>query len=335
MSGSVRLREWRYAAQSADAGVEHHVSEFGRRLPGTALEEVGRLLSTNSWMRDLLARWAPSGSAGPLRLAIRNGYMNFYRCGQSVARVEFGRGGATPSIRIHEKYVRPATGGGRYLQAAADEGLDERGRRCRWGGAEMLVAWMANSEGHRGAEKRAIDRLLEVSPKVVDLEMGLPAFGGRKGAPRMDMVALEEDGDGARIVFWEAKMIGDPRIRSNGIPEVFEQIASYEEYLGNVGRRTQVARAYRENCRILAAVHELVAARREVEPLDALVRAVSGPGCKLDVECKPRLLIFDDGRERRPGAWERHLEKLRARVAVAVTEPGARAVIEALAMEGG
>ena len=39
-------------------------------------------------MRDLLAEWAPSGTPGSLRLAVRNGYLNFYHLGQSVSKVE-------------------------------------------------------------------------------------------------------------------------------------------------------------------------------------------------------------------------------------------------------
>ncbi len=46
-----------------------------------------------------------------LRLAIRNGYLNFYRRGQSVAKVGFDRAGNLQA-KIHNKYVCGAEGSG-------------------------------------------------------------------------------------------------------------------------------------------------------------------------------------------------------------------------------
>jgi hypothetical protein len=40
----------------------------------------------------------------------------------------------------------------------------------------------------------------------------------------MDMVALEQTGDGIQIVFWEAKRISDGRLRSRTTPKVFAQV---------------------------------------------------------------------------------------------------------------
>jgi hypothetical protein len=63
---------------------------FGRRFD--RVDVLENVLSRQShWWKDLLTLWRPSGQPTKedygLRLAIRDGYMNFYRRGQSVARV--------------------------------------------------------------------------------------------------------------------------------------------------------------------------------------------------------------------------------------------------------
>ena len=86
----------------------------------------------------------------------------------------------------------------------------------------MLQEWIRRSSDYRGPEKRCIDSLVGHSPKLIDLEMGLPAFDGRDSALRMDIVSLEGTFDDLRLVFWEAKMIGNTGLRSStGKPKVF------------------------------------------------------------------------------------------------------------------
>lgn len=55
----------------------------------------------------MLKLWRPSGvesGSDGLRLAIRNDYLNFYRLGQSIARVEINSQGI-PTAITHFKYV--------------------------------------------------------------------------------------------------------------------------------------------------------------------------------------------------------------------------------------
>jgi hypothetical protein len=69
---------------------------FGRSFPMELL--CDRVLQENSWFCDLLSCWSPSGDQDQdgephrLRLAIRDGYINFYRAGQSVSEVRFDKG---------------------------------------------------------------------------------------------------------------------------------------------------------------------------------------------------------------------------------------------------
>lgn len=58
-------------------------------------------------VRSLFDRWSLPGrratSAAPLRLGLRDGYLNFYVKGQSVAKLSCGRDG--PKLSVHEAYV--------------------------------------------------------------------------------------------------------------------------------------------------------------------------------------------------------------------------------------
>ena len=92
------------------------MSYFDRRFPVNAMCALKRLSSKRAgWWPDLLSSWAPSGSPGVLRLAIRNGYMNFYSKGQSIARIDFDGHSASPTMHIHEKYVKNVPTEDRYI----------------------------------------------------------------------------------------------------------------------------------------------------------------------------------------------------------------------------
>jgi hypothetical protein len=243
--------------------------------------------------------------------------MNFYAKGQSVGRINPGRKGSNPTLEIHQKYL---SGGGkgaetdrgqRYEKLSQDEGWHEGKGRSRWQSG-MLRAWIRRAETYAGDEKKHIDELIGGSPKIIDLEMGLPAYDARRIAPRMDIVALEEVGDAARLVFWEAKMENDSRLRSEAVPEVFQQIANYVEYLSDEKRREAVGQAYRRNCELLVRLGEMVPSSSSCPALDPLVVKVATGAVPLEVDVTPRLVIFETGRKRDDCAWKKHLEELRS-----------------------
>jgi hypothetical protein len=66
-----------------------------------------------------------------------------------------------------------------------------------------------------GTKRAGVSR----NPDVIDLEMSLPAYSEapeERRAPRMDLVGIEPIGDRWRVVFWEAKLVGDGRARCLG-----------------------------------------------------------------------------------------------------------------------
>ena len=260
-------------------------------------------------MGSLLADWAPSGTSGNLRLAVRNGYLNFYRLGQSVSKVEFPKRGRAWTASIHRKYFGDPDGE-TYLKIGA-EGPDDARSTPAWDGQTMLASCIAAAEGHAGCEKRHIDRLLDVSPRIIDLEIALPSRQRDGGtAPRIDIAALEDPADGrpARVVFWEVKRINDARLRSTRpVPEVVcKQIEPYERYVRRDCRLFEDA--YRKTCRLLREFHCIASDLWETpRPLDPLIPGVAD-GERLEVDARPRLLIIED--EDPKSNWKHHLRKL-------------------------
>ena len=297
--------------------------EFNRRLPTYALDSLRELTAEqNSWWRSLLQNWMPSGCGDGLRLAIRDGYLNFYAKGQSIARITFGQGGKSPTMSIHAKYVTGDKDAGQRYEKFSHLGgseLQEGSIRRDW--PKILQQWMSRSECYSGNEKKNIDALIAEWPKVIDLEMGLPAVGDHESAIRMDLVSLEGSPEEIRIVFWEAKLISDGRLRSRtGLPTVIEQVNDYRSYLEDNDRRQRVVEAYRKCCEIICDIHEIASGVVSVPPLDPLIRAASSADSCLELDRFPRLLIFDDGEKRQEKIWEKHLEKLRSEVRVAVID---------------
>jgi hypothetical protein len=298
------------------------MNDFNRMLPKEGLKHLEHRAQEkgDNWWKDLLGLWRPAGyEAGKrgLRLAVRNGYMNFYLRGQSVARVGFGHG-HVPFAETHIKFA--VSSGDEKRQAYVR--LTDIELRCS---GEKLDAqykpnitlnhWIAGADkwaiGKNGSrEKVFVDEAVAENGSVIDLEMGLPAWTGNKTARRMDLVLLEKVEGRLRIVFWEAKTISDPRLVSRKCPEVLKQLNYYRDYLVDPERASRVKSAYRQNCCILFKLHNLAAQiHPAIEPLNSLiVDAAQAKESELDVCLEPRLLIFDDGNS--TASWPGHKAKL-------------------------
>ena len=314
------------------------ISTFARSFPIDGVDD--RVLEENPWFRDILMHWRPAGDSVQkgtskthndvasasvsnedperLRLAIRDGYLNFYRSGQSVAKVGFGRDGGLQA-RIHNKYLRGDQGFGRVYDTVTAAGVpDQETSELRgYDGPTDLLNWISNANLHVGKEKRFVDLVVARNPDTIDLEMALPAYlldpKDRK-SPRMDLVVLEPVDDRWRIVFWEAKLVDDSRARCRGAqpPEVIKQLAQYTTWLGHAGHHELVAAAYQNVCRLLVEFREIAkGVNPEIEELGpGIVAAAASDAPALLIDDKPRLLIDDrlgNGSFTKNG----HLQKLR------------------------
>jgi hypothetical protein len=120
----------------------------------------------------------------------------------------------------------------------------------------------------------------------------------------MDCVALETEGDVIRIVFWEAKMIDDPRLRSRSKAEVITQLEIYKTFLEDERRAGSVETGYQNTCKLLNDIHGMAAQFPGRCALDPLVMAAANGVSVLKVDPTPRLVIF--GGKRKKGNWDFH-----------------------------
>lgn len=302
-----------------------NMGEFKRGLEPASWDALSRLASEgDNWWTHLLSRWVPSGQpadAFGLRLALRDGYLNFYRRGQSVARVCFGprrNGKVEPMVEIHAKYVWGKDAPGRYAR------LRDREVTCKglfpvveYAGMPTLEKWITHSEGYAGQEKCGVDMVVGNNPTVIDLEMGMPVWSGKKSALRVDMAALDTTGGEPQLILWEAKPLnaGGLRARSDDVG-VIKQMNDYKDYLNAPGHRERLDEAYRTTCAALVRLAAM--AGRKIE-LDDSVRKVA-QAKRLEVALEPRLVVFQgvkwavDGTPelvRFASGWDTHLGKLR------------------------
>lgn len=312
-------------------------SKFERQLDARHMQIFEALAAQSAphWWQDLLSLWCPSGvEAGDfgLRLAIRNGYLNFYRLGQSIARVEIDSKG--PMATTHIKYVcdeQDQSVGSEYV-TLRDDWILRAGKEWRpYRGLDHVKKWIEavnnkpkpnDKNGYAGKEKIFVDEVVAANPNIIDLEMGLPAWREPKRALRIDLVEIAAAASaGCSVVFWEAKLTSDGRMRSSEEvvmgkkPEVLQQLADYREYLSAEERGQWVIDAYKNTAvllkrfRIMAGIQNLGAAIEDV-----------ACGNALELDREPRLIVQ---KCEKLADWDKHERKLRAtRVSMQVIEIG-------------
>lgn len=291
--------------------------QFARGLTADAKARLEDMAAsqTGNWWKDLLALWGPSGTGKaerPLRLAVRDNYLNFYLRGQSVARVAFD-GQSRPYVDVHVKYAFERAEEQAYARLTANGIIHPKtGHSAPYAGASTLLEWMARAAGWETAEKAEVERVVADNPRVIDLEMGLPAHGDQKTALRMDLIALEPTNAKTRIVFWEAKRVADGRLKAKdgNVPEVMGQIDAYRSYLADEGHRQAVIDAYSKTCSLLSDFAVWAADGRKQIALDPMLLSAASAPESLDLDTTPRLVIFGTEDQLAASAWRGHQAKL-------------------------
>jgi len=285
---------------------------FARGLSEVQMAGLARAMeSRHHWWKDLLSLWRPSGHEtgdDGLRLAIRDGYLNFYRRGQSVARVAFAKGGE-PHLSVHAKYVvsdaERKLPNLRYARLKTTEiSHDDLTRNYK--GIDSLKSWIKVVDAHftkKGDEKSLVDQLLDVYENggVIDLEMALPAWERNQAAPRMDLVTIEEVSNRLTVVFGEVKRVRDSRIRSSVAaepkvrPEVLKQLWDYEDFLSEAAHRDAISKAYQLTAKGLVQLNEMAKSLRGELKLGDTIIAAAGDG-DLRVAKRATLVVMCTGK---------------------------------------
>ncbi len=251
--------------------------KFDRSFDVSRLAEWDAAAHPGNAVRALFDQWALPGECSTasrmLRVGIRDGYLNLYAKGQSVAKLVMRRTG--PVVEVHQTYVsgrrstaksdKGTTPGRQYVSFAADALANPEI-------AALVPGWIAAAESCAGAEKRFVDQLIAANAGAVDLEMGLPASdleGGDRAAPRMDLVVGQIAPPGApAIAFWEAKCAHNAELRASGAsaPKVLAQVDRYVRWMSEADCIAEVRQAYRSAAAIFRDLHRLFRAAESPAP---------------------------------------------------------------------
>ncbi|CAH2394146.1 hypothetical protein [Mesorhizobium ventifaucium] len=137
------------------------------------------------------------------------------------------------------------------------------------------------------------------------------------------------------VVFWEAKTLGDSRLRSRSNPEVIRQLGVYNKYLSRPVYRDAASAAYVETCRLLRTFHRMatkLSGEAALPRLGNLVARIAAGAEAPVVDPMPRLLIFpaelEAGKfERQVSTWSSHLAKLGSEFPVYCVDDAKAAVL--------
>ena len=256
------------------------MGKFARTFPVEVLaqwdaEHPGNLV------RLLFQRWAMPGrrtNRAPLRIGVRDGYVNFYIQGQLVAKLYCGR--ARPTVLVHQTYVDERTS--RF--AVPSRALPRQPyisflpeALARTGGSELIASWITTAETHASAEKRFVDDLIGSNSGVLDFEMGLPA-GGQRNAPRTDLIVAQgQFGGPYSIAFWEVKCSINPELRARAAyveangkriagPKVIHQLRKCQQWMSDHGRQEEFQRACKATAEILLGFYRVFGSKLDVTP---------------------------------------------------------------------
>jgi hypothetical protein len=283
------------------------MTKFNRKFDVDDIEEVLDA-PENAWFRDLLKYWRPAGDAqgfsgtktllqapaDHLRLAIRDGYLNFYRAGQSAAKVSVVR--HKLQGEIHNKYVYgDQSGRQEYVKITDGTFKNHDGARLPYRD-NLVHDWILKANGYAEEEKRFVDEVIAHQAGTIDLEAGLPAdpeLWSEKSAPRMDLVTLEPCGDHYRLVFWEAKLVTNSEARckdADAAPKVIAQLKKYERWIAK--NRKFVCKAYQRCCKDLVLLHGIAKGlNKDMPELGKAIIAVGLEESPLCIDGSPRLII--------------------------------------------
>jgi hypothetical protein len=281
-----------------------------------------------------------------LLIALRGESLNVYWQGQSLFRVQPGTSGL--KVTTHEKYLIDPTLASQVELADGAfniDGLIPRGFLRPYQGKATLAKMKTAAAYYAGDEKRGCHRVaLNRANAVIDIEIAFPGladatapddaaptgaggatdgadtYGETEGAGadggtgyrpgRIDLASLLPDGDNIRLVVWEAKLYGNPDLRTalRGKNEaaVCTQVRRYNTYLTD--HWDSLCNDYEAICRNLVSLGDM-GWKREIPKL---VRQVAG-GTRLLRDQGPKigLLVFGrDEANRDHWRWQAHLERL-------------------------
>jgi hypothetical protein len=280
---------------------------FERGLDADFMKKLKSVAFQQRWFADVLAD--PS-----LILGIRKNYVNVYRLGQSLFKIERPGESGPLTFSTHPKYLvdpdlyKAVSFDGSAFEVNKLEPLVEK-----YTGPETLERMKRAAKLYRGNEKDGVHAVVSANPNVIDTEVAFSHEAEIENGPpasRIDLASLEEAGSSIRLRFWEAKLYGNPDIRAEGLTaaRVVEQIRRYRDLVEK--HRGQIVKSYhRVACNLVALSAWASSSKRNVGPL--VKRVADGEALVIDEPPMVGLIIYGyDDAQWKSRRWNTHLEKL-------------------------
>ncbi|MFG1201801.1 hypothetical protein V5F29_05360 [Xanthobacter aminoxidans] len=274
------------------------MAEFKRGIRKKGMIKALADLATRSgWWRDVLHDKS-------LIIGVRDDYLNIYWRGQSIFKVEMKHERIVATT--HPKYLLDPDLSG---QVALDtetgafvlDGLDALTRIYVPG--ETLPKLKRAAGLFAGDEKAGIQAIVNANPNVVDVEIAFPAEPGSRSAPRIDIATFNETEAGVKLVFWEAKVLGNPELRISGEKNVVRQIELYRTRLAQTPEN--VVETYETVARNLVDIAKMSGDARKVP--EAVRKVAQGTPLTLSSSPDVRLIVYGFDKDQRDGAWKKLL----------------------------
>lgn len=178
------------------------------------------------------------------------------------------------------------------------------------------------SKPYAGDEKYGVSKIIEGHPNIIDVEVAFSDLGNSaedddappeetvdsidsesRHIPRIDFVAVQDDGKRLELVFFEAKYFTNHELKSGGDPRVCKQIAKYEKLLKK--NEKDVGEAYKLHCADILNSNCVPQGSKRGQ----FLKMVSTK--EVIVNTEPHLVVFGFDDDQRIGpAWKKHKDKL-------------------------
>lgn len=276
------------------------MGDFNRGIKNEAfLEGLRRLAAEESWWRDVLLDRS-------LIIAIRDEYLNVYWQGQSIFKVSFISGRVAAAT--HPKYLlNPDVSGQISLVGGSFEleKLQAIMLTRSYEGADTLGKLKRAAGLFSGGEKEGVHAIATSNPSVVDVEIALSANGISDvgSLPRLDIAVFEAAADHVDLVFWEAKLFGNPQVAPRSI---VIQVGKYQKVIEAF--RQKLLDSYRLVAQNLVEISEMSGGVRQV---GQAVQQIAEGRAQLTVSTSDiGIIVYGyDADHQRPGARGETLKK--------------------------
>jgi hypothetical protein len=301
---------------------------FERGLDKDFMKKLEMAAKQPGWFADVLADT-------DLILGIRKNYVNVYRVGQSLFKIE--RKGKTGVLKFstHPKYLVDP----KMYKAVTFDGskfeVDELEPIMRsYSGLDTLKRMKKTAELYGGEEKKGLHAVIVANSNVVDTEI---AFGHEEEAKtdteaalspeqkessvlrRIDLACFEKVDDSIRLRFWEAKLYksGDIKGKGNSVAQVIDQVTKYRSLVQK--HREEILASYWMVAKNLVEIGSWSDPPRKVGEL--VKRVAKGEPFDIDEPPIVGLIVYGYDNSQRTG--DRNLAKLKKEANMPVVAAGA------------